>query len=279
MASRAVKVEGAAKRRRRHGHKASGPVRAAANRNSAPAPVAGGTRAAGAAPRTAAAPAVAPPTPVALTEEERIESAKYVQAQPRPRAFEDERFLFPESYGRNRLRLLVKDPEWLFAYWDVAQSTLTSLRRDVGVRAVAVSPLTLRVVDAATGHFSVIFLAEGTRSWYVKTDGRTRPYRAELGLTLPSGEFRRLAQSNTLTAPGSAPSSEPATRKAAYSRTGVRGLAAPTPAAEAAIRSAAANRSQVLPPQPGLYVPAPAGQRGRSAKGGASDAFGPRRPR
>lgn len=272
MASRAVKAEVPAKRSGRHG----------AERRKAPAPQAAPARkapAASAPVRATAAPALAPRVAPALTEEERIESAKYAESQPRPRYFEDERFVFPESYGRNRLRLRVKDPEWLFAHWDVAQSTLSQMRRDLGVRAVAVSPLTLRVVDAGSGHFSVIFLPEGTRSWYVKTDARPRVYRAELGLTLPSGEFRRLAQSNTLVAPGNAPSPEPATRKAVYTRAGARGLDAAAPAsASPAATTRAAVHGQVLPKQPGLFVPTPSGGR-RAAKGGASESFRPRRPR
>jgi hypothetical protein len=55
-------------------------------------------------------------SPPELSDEERIESAKYMPSA-RPRLFEEERFVFPESYGVNRVRLLVKDPEWLFAYW------------------------------------------------------------------------------------------------------------------------------------------------------------------
>jgi hypothetical protein len=266
MASRAVKAEVPAKRSDRRAPE-RGPASA---RQATPAR------------KAAAAPALVRPaaaaSAVALTDEERIESAKYAESQPRPRYFEDERFVFPESYGRNRLRLRVKDPEWLFAHWDVAQATLAQMRRDLGVRAVAVSPLTLRVVDAGSGHFSVIFLPEGTRSWYVKTDARPRVYRAELGLTLPSGEFRRLAESNTLVAPGNAPSGEPAVRKAVYTRAGVRGLDAPAPAAapKAAVRTAL--HGQVLPKQPGLFVPTPSGGR-RATKGGASESFRPRRPR
>ena len=59
-----------------------------------------------------------------LNEEDQIRSAKYLPRDLPARLFEEERFLFPESYGVNRVRLLVKDPEWLFAHWDVDPKSL-----------------------------------------------------------------------------------------------------------------------------------------------------------
>ena len=56
-----------------------------------------------------------------------IRSAKYLPRDLPKRLFEEERFLFPESYGVNRVRLLVRDPEWVFAYWDVSPETMKGL--------------------------------------------------------------------------------------------------------------------------------------------------------
>jgi len=156
----------------------------------------------------------APPPP--LTEEEQIESAKYLPRDLQPRVFEEERFLFPESYGRDRIRLLVKDPDWLFAHWDVDQQVFDSLRRSLGERAAALTRLTLRVSDVANGGSTLVLLPYGARSWYVRTDRRRRSYRAELGLTLPTGEFRSLAQSNVVTTPPVGPSRRRAQRRVRY---------------------------------------------------------------
>lgn len=161
--------------------------------------------------RLPAPPALAPrPALSALSEEQQIESSKYLPAGAADRVFEEERFVFPESYGRNRVRLLVKDPEWLFAHWDVDARVLTALRQDLGGRAVALSRLTLRVADAAQGGATVILLPRGARGWYVRSDGTARTYRAQLGLTLPSGEFRALAESNVVRTPRVGPSEQPA---------------------------------------------------------------------
>jgi hypothetical protein len=127
--------------------------------------------------------------------------AKHLLRELPKRPFEEDRFLFPETYGINRVRLLVRDPEWIFAYWDVNPAGMKDLGRSLGERGLALSRLTLRVVDPVSGGSSDILLPPGARWWYIRTDSARRTYRAELGVTLPSGEFRRLAESNTVVTP------------------------------------------------------------------------------
>jgi hypothetical protein len=183
---------------------------------------------------------------VTLTEEERIESAKYEPRGPR-RVFEEERFIFPGSYGVNRVRILVKDPEWLFVYWDVDPRSRDALRAEVGDRALAVSKLTLRVADASNGGMSVILLPPGARSWYVRADATPRAYRAEVGLTLPSGEFRSLASSNTAVTPRVGPSSERARRVILYGEAQAIPPEAGRDAAAEELRSAAGKATPWSP--------------------------------
>jgi len=155
-------------------------------------------------------------SPSELTEEEQIESAKYLPRDLPPRLFEEERFLFPESYGVNRVRLLVKDPEWIFAHWDVDPRSLEALRGEVGGRVVDLSRLTLRMMDPGNDAMTVTLLPPGARSWYFRVSPLRRTYRADLGFTLPSGEFRLLAESNRVVTPRVGPSPERATRRIAY---------------------------------------------------------------
>jgi hypothetical protein len=172
-----------------------------------------------------------PPVEVAqdagLTDEERIESAKYQPRRAPARVFEEERFIFPQSYGVNRLRLLVKDPEWLFAYWDVDPASLASLRADLGERASALSQLTLRVFEDRGGGASTFLLPQDARTWYVPTRSAGRAYRAEVGVILPTGEFRPLAQSNSVVTPRGARSSRKAKKIVRYDRVQPHGQPAP----------------------------------------------------
>jgi hypothetical protein len=245
----------------------------------------------------AAAPAQpAPPkravARVALTEEERIEEAKYLPRDLPKRLFEEERFIFPESYGVTRLRLLVKDPDWLFAHWDVDPKTLASLHGEVGERAMALSRLTLRIADPEQGGQKTILLPPGARSWYVRADGRrARAYVAELGVTLPSGQFRRLAESNQVVTPRVGPSSEVARERKRVARTRESGAAesgagasVPGPSRASASRGRAGKR-EPWRPSPEHLDARDAGKGGgsaeegpasaKTARGGASDVFRP----
>jgi hypothetical protein len=227
-------------------------------------------------------PPAAPPESV-LSEEDAIRSAKYLPRDLPPRLFEEERFLFPESYGVNRVRLLVKDPEWLFAYWDVNPASLGDLGQGLGERALALSRLTLRIKDPVHGGSSDILLPPGARWWYVRGDSAPRSYRAELGVTLPSGEFRRLAESNTVVTPRVGPSSQRATRRMTY--TEVQAMPPQGPWAGEADETRRSADQAVGPWQgvsgdgvrsaPGTPAPGTPGEGTPAGPGGASDAFRP----
>jgi hypothetical protein len=211
-------------------------------------------------------PATPPGAIPGLSEEEQIRSAKYLPRDLPKRLFEEERFLFPESYGVNRVRLLVRDPEWIFAYWDVSPETMKGLARSLGERSLALSRLTLRVLDPVSGGMSDILLPPGARWWYIRTDAARRTYRAEIGITLPSGEFRQLAESNAVVTPRVGPSRERARRRLSY-----RG-AGELPPDEAAA-AGQAEREADLASEP--WVAGSEGAAGGSGKGGASDTFRP----
>ena len=209
-----------------------------------------------------------------LSEEDQIRAAKYLPRELPKRLFEEDRFLFPETYGVNRVRLLVRDPEWIFAYWDVNPSAMKDLARSLGERGLALSRLTLRVQDPVSGGSSDILLPPGARWWYIRTDSARRSYRAELGVTLPSGEFRRLAESNTVVTPRVGPSPQRARRRMSYRD--AREL--PPSAAEAAGRAeteAGLSRERwAAESVDGSVAPGESGP-GKAARGGASDVFRP----
>ena len=218
-----------------------------------------------------------------LSEEDQIRDAKYLPRDLPARLFEEERFLFPESYGINRVRLLVKDPEWLFAHWDVDPKSLTEMKKGMGERAMALSRLTLRVLDPANGGSSDILLPPLARGWYIRADETRRSYKAELGVTLPSGEFRRLAESNVVVTPRVGPSRERAKTRITFSQAGripqeaalaqhdeeLRSVeAAPGPWRAPSVDGAAA-------PQETASAGRPVASRKKPALPGASDAYKP----
>ena len=226
--------------------------------------------------------ATRPSTIAGLAEEDQIRAAKFIPREPSAGPFEEERFLFPESYGVDRVRLLVRDPEWIFAYWDVSSDSMKDLVRSLGERAYALSRLTLRVHDPVSGGQSDILLPPGARWWYIRSDVARRTYRAEIGVTLPSGAFRRLAESNTVVTPRVGPSRENAQRQLSYREAGEVAAAEAAAAGRADRQSGLASR----PWAAGRSDAAARGERGGASdsfrpggkgpdRGGASDVFGP----
>ncbi len=236
-----------------------------------------------------ARPAVAPRLPLTgppvaaagLSDEEQILAAKYLPRDLPPRLFEEERFLFPESYHVNRVRLLVKDPDWIFAYWDVDPKALEEIGKTVGERSMALARLSLRVSDPQHGGSTDILLPAGARWWYVRADSSARSYKAELGVILPSGEFRPLAESNRVTTPRVGPSSSSARRRVPYRQAGVPGVVEGTegPAGEEPVDAARPSHEDSLGPWTTPSVDGAAGpvavEPEKPAPGGASDAFRP----
>ncbi|MBI5832909.1 MAG: DUF4912 domain-containing protein [Armatimonadetes bacterium] len=137
-------------------------------------------------------------------------------AEPRVLAT-DVPFMFPQSYGVDRVVLLVRDPQWMFCYWDVSAETW---------ERVAGSGIT----DPASGWRRVLRLhdvssvvagepCEATRvcdievgpdatDFYFQTPRPNREYRVEFGYLSAVGEFIRLAVSNVVSAPRNAPSEQ-----------------------------------------------------------------------
>ena len=212
-------------------------------------------------------PPPAPEMDTAATEEERIESSKYQPRRAVKRGFETERFVFPESYGVNRVRLLVKDPEWLFAHWDTDPGALAAVRQEIGERAMALARLTLRLSDAVAGGSTVILLPRTARAWYIRADGTARSYRAELGLTLPSGDFHPLAASNVVGTPRVGPAPRAAVGRVRYDPSGRHVMAAAREAREAS----RANAERMLDTR--RAGKPESGEAAAPLRGGASDTF------
>lgn len=99
----------------------------------------------------------------------------------------------PRSYEENHLLLLARDPQTLFAAWDMSPVTGESLRARLGRRAFAVSTLTLRLTRAGAKTHEV-YVDRNSRSRYLKVDGGAS-FIAEIGFTTPSGRFEPVAHS------------------------------------------------------------------------------------
>lgn len=109
----------------------------------------------------------------------------------------------PERYGDNQIYLMVRDPYWIFAYWEiqgeVQEKAFHSLGGDWGeIKSI------LRVYET-TDHERIpssfdMAIAGMARDWYVQVLPN-RSYVVEIGLLHRDGRFITLARSNEVTTP------------------------------------------------------------------------------
>ena len=114
----------------------------------------------------------------------------------------------------DRLVLLVKDPWWLFAYWEIRPATERAARGQLLPHEVAGLQTILRVYDVTeagaalspTTVLSDIPLSAMANNWYIPVHAPERSILVDIGLLAQGGRFLRLARSNSVTTPRSTPS-------------------------------------------------------------------------
>ncbi len=143
--------------------------------------------------------------------EQRVKASKYYLGVQESAEL-DEGFEFPESYGESAITLMVRDPYWLFAYWEFAPNLNAELRARLGDDALAKSRLVLRVYDVTgtdpehAASFHDIDVAPGARNWYINVMRVERDYCVDLGLIAPDGSFIVITRSNMISLPPVGPS-------------------------------------------------------------------------
>ncbi|MFH1062557.1 MAG: DUF4912 domain-containing protein [Candidatus Omnitrophota bacterium] len=152
--------------------------------------------------------------PQNIQTEQVIEDSKFfVSKETVSRIAEDEFCDLPEGYGDNRIVIQVRDPYWLFAYWEVSQRKLSSVVEKYG-SAIHNAKRVLRVHDITSvafngknsNSFFDIAINDVAKNWYVNVGNPGRSYCIDLGLVLADGRFVVFARSNFVTTPIDGPS-------------------------------------------------------------------------
>ena len=158
-----------------------------------------------AAPRrssTKAKPAAGEPQVAQAQAQAEVVASKFAPTKAR-RARPLRKPSLPASYGESHLLLLARDPETLFAAWDMAPEGIEAIKARIGKRAFAVSTLTLRLTRAG-GTTSLTHVGKKSRSKYLKIEGGPS-FMAEIGFTTPAGRFEFIARSAPCFTPMGAP--------------------------------------------------------------------------
>ncbi|MBI3997308.1 MAG: DUF4912 domain-containing protein [Candidatus Omnitrophica bacterium] len=159
----------------------------------------------GATPATRTPPSVSPPPAHSVH--------SHPAAASHPVAPE-EKFSIPTGYGDDLIALMVKDPFWLYAYWEIQPATERAARSHLLPSEIPGLQSILRVYDVTGIHypgqpahrFFDIGLSGLATNWYIQTDAPGRSFIVEIGLLTKGGKFLLLARSNRVTAPRWGPS-------------------------------------------------------------------------
>jgi len=249
--------------------------RAAAPRHSEPRP--GATSGGGRRPSPRRRPAPAAPAAGAAGGQIEVEAARFDTLEPPRVTWREEPGPPLAAEGTDHVAVLVRDPETLFVFWEVAAPSLGRLRRTLGSRVVAVSPLALRVTEATARGSWLELPPAGACSAYLRVQpGRT--YRVDLGLMAPSGVFHPLASAEAVTTPWAGPAAETARQTVDFHEVAGRPLtldAAPTSVTGADAPAEDTSEAETVRIQRGgaSDLLGPAGGQPRKRRGGASDAF------
>lgn len=141
-----------------------------------------------------------------------IEQAKFSYPEATPRRADVPQEL-PSYYDQDKIVLLVRDPWWIYAYWQIKGSTLERLRNELKDDFFKANRV-LRVYDVShiifTGNnahrFFDIQIDIHATNWYIDTQGPDRSWCVDLGLLLPDGRFITILRSNTVQTPLDRPS-------------------------------------------------------------------------
>lgn len=120
----------------------------------------------------------------------RLPVAPQNKEQPPVQHFEPRGFEIPAGYNDNRIVLMVRDPYWLYAYWEISSE-----------------PLILRVYDVSDWSFFDINVNGRINNWYINVGRPNTTFCIDIGYLTLEGIFICAARSNIVTTPRDAMSS------------------------------------------------------------------------
>jgi hypothetical protein len=111
-------------------------------------------------------------------------------------------------FTRDRLVVMVRDPFWLHAYWELTRQGVERAQAALGQEWHAAKPI-LRMLHVTTGgsnptaesHARDIEIHGGVNNWYIDVQDPPKCYRLDIGYRAPSGRFYVLARSNVVSTP------------------------------------------------------------------------------
>ncbi len=112
------------------------------------------------------------------------------------------------GHAKDRLVVMVRDPYWLHAYWELSRAAIERAKAALGQHWHGARPV-LRVsqlsrngtTDTARKYIKDIDIHGGVNNWYVDVQDPPKRYQLEIGYLGIGDQFLALARSNVVTTP------------------------------------------------------------------------------
>jgi len=145
----------------------------------------------------------------AEAQKNKVEQAKYY---PRPSTYmpprEWEKEELPSHYGDNKVVVLVRDPYWLYAYWEITDERKSNVETETQAswsdlrKVLRVNDVTDIIFDGTNANKSFdIDPTSDANNWYIHVGEPNRSWCVDLGAVAPDGRFILIARSNVVTTP------------------------------------------------------------------------------
>ncbi len=139
---------------------------------------------------------------------QQIEQSKDLAQTPPPRKLTQSTPIPPVAKGQDRIVLLVRDPFWLHAHWDISRTTIDRAKAALIDQWHSVKPV-LRLLkfdevgttESAETVYREIEIHGGVRNWYIDVDNPPSRFQVIMGYRAGNGRFYELVRSNSVTTP------------------------------------------------------------------------------
>ncbi len=108
---------------------------------------------------------------------------------------------FSQDPARDQLTTMVRDPHWLYTYWELSDKIKQTVQNNNGNLALRVYEFANDQQDTMTAKHFDIPLSLDNESWHIKNLRAGQTYLLEIGEILDDGAFKAFARSRKVNTP------------------------------------------------------------------------------
>ncbi|MDP2921715.1 MAG: DUF4912 domain-containing protein [Candidatus Omnitrophota bacterium] len=135
------------------------------------------------------------------------------EQKPQTKTISVSEYDLPSYNAVSRITLIAKDPFWIYAYWEIAESSVEDVKRQLGGNLDG-TRFVVRMYDVTykdfngfnANHWFDIEVGRHSSNWYISLWNDNVSYCGEIGILHHSGRFFPMARSNFVHTPRSSSS-------------------------------------------------------------------------